>query len=114
MRHADLHASITGSGFACLGSRASGIDFLLVRYFAADVRPEFLDDDGHGVETDLRPPGTGEVPKGSIGIHKLVRVRRCADEGTSRMVAVGGDGRGESGAKNLREVEFLMSGIAAS
>ena len=81
--------------------RASGVALVLMGYGAMNVGPEFLDDDRHGVEADLRAPHFGSVLQGSVRGNKQVGIRRRADVGAPRVIAVGGDGSAQGAAENL-------------
>lgn len=82
---------------------------MLARQFTADVGAELFHVHCQSVVANLRAPHSGDVPQVSIERNKQVRVRRCADARTPRMVAVGR----ERAAKNLRVVELRMTRIDA-
>ena len=56
-----------------------------------DVGPEFLYDDRERVVAKLRGPNARSVFDGSVGPNEQMRIARCADISTARMIAVGRD-----------------------
>lgn len=86
----------------------------MLAYLAADIGPEFLDDECECVVTDLRSPHADSIFQGTVtGVVPRIALAVKSIKRAARVVAIRRNGRSEGGANDFRVVKLIVTGVGA-